>query len=90
MAFFLFPGTHQELRGDSCSIDQSAIDSISGFDKLLAVLKVEVGLGPVKARLLNYWQALTVVQGESEPQPQLNKDEMETLSEADFSTLKEF
>jgi hypothetical protein len=56
----------------------------------LAVLKVEVGLGPVKARLLNYWQALTVVQGESEPQPQLNKDEMETLSEADFSTLKEF
>ena len=35
MAFFLFPGTHQELRGDSCSIDQSAIDSTSRFDKLL-------------------------------------------------------
>lgn len=31
-----------------------------------------------------------MVQGESEPQPQLNKDEMETLSEANFSTLKEF
>lgn len=35
MAFFLFPGPHQELRGDSCSIDQSAIDSTSRFDKLL-------------------------------------------------------
>lgn len=35
MAFFLFPGTHQELKGDSCSIDQSAIDSASCFDKLL-------------------------------------------------------
>ena len=39
MAFFLFPGTHQELRGDSCSIDQSAIDSASGFDKLLGLVE---------------------------------------------------
>lgn len=54
MAFFLFPGTHQELRGGSCSIDQSAIDSASDFDKLLGSLKVWVGLGPVKAALLNY------------------------------------
>lgn len=37
------------------------------LDKLLGSWKVEVGLGPVKATLLNYWQALTVVQGESEP-----------------------
>lgn len=39
MAFFLFPGTHQELRGDSCSIDQSAIDSASGFDRLLGFVE---------------------------------------------------
>ena len=37
--FLLFPGTHQELRGDSCSIDQSAIDSASGFDKLLGLVE---------------------------------------------------
>ena len=29
--------------------------------------KSRLGLGPVKATLLNYWQAFTVVQGESEP-----------------------
>ena len=90
MAFFLFPGPHQELRGDSCSIDQSAIDSTSRFDKLLGWVE---SLGWAWARQGHAIELLTGVHrgaGESEPQPRLNKDEMETLSEADFSTLKEF
>lgn len=40
MAFFFFPrDTSRAERGDSCSIDQSAIDRASGFDKLLGAVE---------------------------------------------------
>lgn len=51
--------------------------------------KPRLGMGPSR---LHYWiidRRSLWCKGE-QPQRQLNKDEMETLSEADFSTLKEF
>lgn len=49
---FLIPRDTSRAEGDSCSIDQWAIDSASGLTSCLAPGKSRLGLGPSRLR---YW-----------------------------------